>query len=36
MREFNKDEFKKADSRMDNIEENIKKEIHDRIVESDE
>ena len=36
MREFNKDEFKKADERMVLLEESVKKEIHDRIHESDE
>lgn len=36
MREYNKEEFKKADVRMDSIEESIKKEIKDRVIESDE
>ena len=36
MREHNRDEFKIAKERMDNIEDSVKKEIKDRIVESDE
>jgi hypothetical protein len=36
MREYNKKEFKRADVRMEVIEESIKQEIKDRIVESDE
>jgi len=36
MREHNRNEFKIAKERMDNIEDSIHKEIKDRIVESDE
>ena len=36
MREFNKVEFRKADVRMVVIEESVKKEIHDRVIESNE
>ena len=36
MREHNRDEFHIADERMDKIESSIKKEVKDRIVESDE
>ena len=36
MRDHNRNEFKIAKDRMDNIEESIHKEIKDRIVESDE
>jgi hypothetical protein len=36
MREFNKVEFRKAVERMVVIEESVKKEIHDRVIESDE
>lgn len=36
MKEHNRNEFKIATERMDNIEGGIKKEVKDRIVESDE
>ena len=36
MKKHNREEFKIADERMDKIEESIKKEIKDRIVETDE
>lgn len=36
MREHNRNEFRIATERMNNIESSIKKEIKDRIVESDE
>jgi hypothetical protein len=36
MREYNKEEFKICDKRMVVIEESIKKEVHDRVVETDE
>jgi hypothetical protein len=36
MREHNRREFKIATERMDKIEDNVKKEIKDRIIESDE
>ena len=35
MREFNRDDFKNADERLDNLENNIYKEISDRVTESD-
>jgi len=35
MREFNRDDFKNADERLDNLENNIYKEIQDRVTESD-
>ena len=36
MREHNRNEFKVAKERMDNIEVGIKKEIKDRVIETDE
>lgn len=35
MREFNRDDFKNADERLDTLENNIYKEISDRVTESD-
>lgn len=35
MREFNRDDFKNADARLDTLENNIYKEIADRVSESD-
>ena len=35
MREYNRDDFKNADERLDNLENNIYKEISDRVTESD-
>ena len=36
MREYNKEEFKTAEIRMDKIEVSIKQEVRDRVVETDE
>ena len=36
MREHNRNEFQIAKDRMDRLESNIKKEIKDRVVETDE
>jgi len=35
MREFNRDDFKNADERLDKLENSIYKEIQDRVLESD-
>ena len=35
MREFNREDFKNADERLDNLEHSILKEISDRVTESD-
>jgi len=35
MREFNRENFKNADERLDSLENNIYKEISDRVTESD-
>lgn len=36
MIEYNREQFRIADERINKIEEMIKKEIHDRVVETDE
>jgi hypothetical protein len=36
MKKFNREEFEKATVRMDDIDESIQKEIHDRVIETDE
>ena len=35
MREFNRDDFKNSEQRLDQLESNIYKEIADRVTESD-
>lgn len=35
MREFNRDDFKNADERLDKLEQSIYREIQDRVTESD-
>lgn len=35
MREFNREDFKNADERLDKLEQSIYKEIRDRVTESD-
>lgn len=36
MRDYNREQFKLADERLDNLESAIDKEVNDRITESDE